>query len=89
MKHEEPQNHHNVLRYFTVPASLASVGLTIAAAELVSPVLMFVAAGVGAAGAASLIFSGITGRPMAGRSNGTHPASPLKQTAEPPMVARY
>jgi len=90
MRNEEYRN--DVLRFFTVPASLASVGLTIAAAELVSSTIMFVAAGVGAAGAVSLIFTGMKGRPITGTSSNSSsiaPVTPVKQTSERPMAARY
>jgi hypothetical protein len=42
-------------RFFTVPVTLASVGATIAAAELSSPDLMLIAAGAGCAGIVSLL----------------------------------
>jgi hypothetical protein len=55
-----------ICRYVTVPISLASLGLGIAAAEILSPVLMFVAAGTGVAGVLSLALQ----KSVNGHSNG-------------------
>ena len=45
----------NTFKYITVPTSIVSVGATIVAAELVSPVIMIVAASFGLASVASLL----------------------------------
>jgi hypothetical protein len=48
------KSNFSIFRYITVPISLASLGIGIAAADMQSSNLMFTAAGIGAAGMLSL-----------------------------------
>ena len=78
----------NTFKYVTVPTSIASVGVAIVAAELVSPVVMAVAAGIGAVSVVSALASRFTSNGHVSPKD-TPANKPPVQTPQPEVTALH